>query len=277
MPGRAGSRAGKGQTVVSPFYRLCAAGWSATSIVVQLLRAIAAPFRTMLDFALPARCAGCGSIVDNPHTFCAECWTSIEFIRGGCDCCGLPLEATDAELCAACLAKPPRIRKTRAAVTYNDITRGLAIRLKYGRKVGLAKTMAHYMSPFLRDLPADSILVPVPLHRQRLWQRGFNQAGLLAGDLSKQSGLQIAHALVRTKQTPPLKGMSRPQRRRTVAGAFRVRDGTNLRGRTVVLVDDVLTTGSTAESCARALQRAGAGRVEFVSWARVIRPAYLEA
>ena len=240
------------------------------------LRVIAVPFRSMLDFALPARCAGCGAIVDDPHTFCADCWTSIEFIQGGCGCCGLPLAGTDAELCAACLARPPRIRKSRAAVIYDDITRGLAIRLKYGRKVGLAKTMAHYMAPFLRDLPADSQLVPVPLHRRRLWQRGFNQAGLLASELSRRSGLPVAHALVRAKKTPPLKGMSRQQRRRTVAGAFRVRDGANLKGRTVVLVDDVLTTGSTAESCARAMLRAGAGRVEFVSWARVIRPAYLD-
>ena len=230
----------------------------------------------MLDFALPARCAGCGAIVDQPHTFCAECWTSIEFIRGGCECCGLPLAGTDAELCAACLAKPPRIQRSRAAVTYDEITRGLAIRLKYGRKVGLAKTMAHYMAPLLGDLPPDSHLVPVPLHRRRLWQRGFNQAGLLALELSKRSGLPVHHALVRAKMTAPLKGMSRQQRRRTVAGAFQMRDGANFRGRTVVLVDDVLTTGSTAESCARALLRAGAERVEFVSWARVIRPAYLD-
>ncbi|HET7709125.1 MAG TPA: ComF family protein [Sphingomicrobium sp.] len=225
---------------------------------------------------MPPRCAGCGSIVDQSHTFCADCWTAIEFIRGGCDICGLPLSGTDADHCAACLARPPRIRRSRAAVIYDEITRGLAIRLKYGRKVGLAKTMAHYMSPLLGDLPAGSRLVPVPLHRRRLWQRGFNQAGLLAAELCSRSGLQVEHALVRIKKTPPLKGLSRLQRRRTVAGAFRIRKGTNLQGRTIVLVDDVLTTGSTAESCARALLRAGAGRVEFVSWARVIRPAHLD-
>ena len=243
---------------------------------MQPIRALTALPRSLLDFALPARCAGCGAIVDDPHIFCAGCWTSIEFLRSGCDCCGLPLEATDADLCAACIAQPPRIQRSRAGVTYGEITRGLAIRLKYGRKVGLAKTMAHYMAPLLGHLPGDAALVPVPLHRRRLWQRGFNQAGLLAKELSRRSGLKVDHALIRTKRTPPLKGMSRRQHRRTVAGAFQLRPGTNLQGRTIVLVDDVLTTGSTAEGCARVLLRAGARRVEFISWARVIRPAYVD-
>jgi ComF family protein len=242
---------------------------------MEMARALALPLRTILDFALPARCAGCGAIVDEVHTFCMDCWSSIDFIRGGCESCGLPLEATDFGTCAVCLAKPPRIQRTRAAVTYSDITRGLALRLKYGRKVGLAKTMAHYMAPLLSGLPTDAHLVPVPLHRRRLWERGFNQAGLLAGELSRRSGLMVDHALIRTRRTPPLKGLSRLQRRRAVAGAFGVHRNANLRGRTFVLVDDVLTTGSTANGCARALLKAGAERVDFVSWARVVRPAYL--
>lgn len=243
---------------------------------VAMVRAFASPLRAMLDFALPARCAGCGVIVDEVHTFCVDCWNSIEFIRGGCKSCGLPLEATDIESCAACLARPPRIQQTRAAVVYSDISRGLALRLKYGRKVGLAKTMANYMSPLLSDLPSDAYLVPVPLHRRRLWERGFNQAGLLALELSRRSGMKVDHALIRTKRTPPLKGLSRLQRRRAVAGAFSVHRKANLRGRTIVLVDDVLTTGSTANGCARAVLKAGAERVDFVSWARVVRPAYLD-
>ena len=234
------------------------------------------PFQAMLDFALPARCSGCGTIVDEVHTFCVDCWRSIDFITGGCTCCGLPLAATDIDVCAACMAKPPRIKRLRSAVTYDEITRGLALRLKYGRKVGLAKTMAHYMAPLLSGLNSDSAIVPVPLHRRRLWQRGFNQAGLLAVELSKRTGLPVDQSLVRTKRTPPLQGLSRLQRRRAVAGAFAVRDGANLKGRTVVLVDDVLTTGSTANGCARALLKAGAARVEFVSWARVVKPAYLD-
>jgi len=227
---------------------------------------------------LPARCAGCGTIVDDVHSFCPDCWTKIEFLGdAGCRTCGLPLEATDADLCGACLAKPPRIARTRAAVGYDDLSRGLAIRLKYGRKVGLARTMARFMAPLLSDSDAQALLVPVPLHRRRLWQRGFNQSALVARELSRTTGLPAAlDGLSRIKPTPPLKGMSLLQRRRTVAGAFKVNPSAELKGRTVVLVDDVLTTGSTANACARALKRAGAARVELVSWARVIRPARLD-
>lgn len=231
----------------------------------------------VLDFALPPRCAGCGSIVDQVHSFCSECWKSLEFLGGGgCQQCGMPLQGTDSEICALCLAQPPRIARARAAVAYDDLSRRLVLKLKYGRKVALAKTMALYMAPLIGALPPGSLLIPVPLHRRRLWQRGFNQAALLAGELSRR--LAVPHdagVLQRVKRTPPLKGMSRLQRRRAVAGAFRLKDGADLRGRTVVLVDDVLTTGSTANACARALKRGGVARVELISWARVVQPAHL--
>jgi len=161
-------------------------------------------------------------------------------------------------------------------VAYGDLTRSLAIRLKYGRKVAIARTMARYMAPLIGHTGADRILVPVPLHRTRLWQRGFNQSALVARELARRLDLK-AHPLVlrRHKRTPPLKGMSAIQRRKTVAGAFKVADKAAVAGRTVILIDDVLTTGSTAEACARALQRAGAARVELITWARVVRPAQL--
>jgi ComF family protein len=233
--------------------------------------------RWALDFALPPRCAGCGTIVADVHSFCSDCWRSIEFLGdGGCTTCGLPLEATEAETCGVCLAKPPRIARTRSAVAYGEITRSLAIRLKYGRKVAIARTMARYMAPLVGPAASDPILVPVPLHRTRLWQRGFNQSALVARELSRTLKLRT-HPLVlrRLKRTPPLKGMSPLQRRRTVAGAFKVEDKEAVAGRTVILVDDVLTTGSTADACARALQRAGAARVELITWARVVRPSQL--
>jgi ComF family protein len=232
--------------------------------------------RWALDFALPPRCAGCGTIVAEVHSFCSDCWKSIEFLGGsGCTTCGIPLAVTDVETCGACLAKPPRIARTRAAVAYDELSRSLAIRLKYGRKVAIARTMARYMAPLVAS-DGDPILVPVPLHRTRLWQRGFNQSALVARELSRRLGIKADPMLLRRiRRTPPLKGMSPLQRRKTVAGAFRVRDKSAVAGRTVVLVDDVLTTGSTADACARTLKRAGAARVELVSWARVVKPSQL--
>lgn len=166
-----------------------------------------------------------------------------------------------------CLAKPPWIGRTRAAVAYGDLTPGLAIQLKYGRKVAISRTMAKYMAPLVQGSDREPVLIPIPLHRSRFWSRGFNPSALVARELSRRLDLPWkTMALRRLKRTPPLKGMSPQQRRRAVAGAFRVADPAAVAGKTVILIDDVLTTGSTAETCAPALQRAGAAHVELITW-----------
>jgi ComF family protein len=233
--------------------------------------------QAVIDFALPARCPGCGTIVDTLDAFCVDCWQQVEWLGQGCASCGLPLEATDIETCARCMAQPPRIARIRAAVAYGDIARGIVLKLKYSRKVALSRTMARYMAPML-EAGADAILVPVPLHRGRLWQRGFNQSSLVARQLAKATGREARNDLLRrSRRTRPLKGMGASQRRREVARAFAVTHPEKVAGREIVLVDDVLTTGSTAEACARTLLRAGAARVQLLCFARVIRPWSLES
>jgi ComF family protein len=233
--------------------------------------------KLLLDFALPPRCAGCGEVSEEVGAFCPSCWARLEWLgNAGCQRCGLPLAGTEAETCGRCLADPPTLDRIRAAVAYDEIPRSVALRLKYGRKVALAETMARYMAPLRSDWAEGAVLMPVPLHRWRLWGRGFNQSALVAQALSQRWGLGVASgALRRIKRTQPLKGMNHSQRRRAVAGAFKVSGELDLRGKTVILIDDVLTSGSTAEACARALRRAGAGQVELICWARVVRPSQI--
>ena len=231
----------------------------------------------LLDFALPPRCPGCGEVSKEVGAFCHPCWGQLEWLGNqGCLICGMPLAGTEADSCGRCLAAPPELDRIRAAVQYDEIPKSVALRLKYGRKVALARTMARYMTPLRGDWGDDALLIPIPLHRWRLWGRGFNQAGLVARELGRCWKLPVhCHSLQRTKRTKPLKGLNHLQRRRAVAGAFRVAEPDRLRGRTVILIDDVLTSGSTAEACARVLRRAGAGRVELICWARVVRPSQL--
>jgi len=194
--------------------------------------------------------------------------------NSGCQRCGLPLAGTEIDSCGRCLAQPPKLDRIRAAVAYDDLPRSIALKLKYGRKVALARTMARYMEPLRGDWPDDAIVVPVPLHRWRLWGRGFNQSALVARELGKRWGLSSdAAALRRVRRTQPLKGLNHLQRRKAVSGAFKTI--AKVEGRTVVLIDDVLTSGSTAEACARVLAQAGARRVELICWARVVRPSQL--
>lgn len=238
---------------------------------------IAAVGRGLVDFALPPRCSGCGDIIDEVGAFCSACWSQVAWLgNSGCVRCGLPLAGTEVDTCGRCMTDPPKLGRIRAAVAYDEVSRSIALRLKYGRKIGLARTMARYMAPLRGDWDGDAVLVPVPLHRWRLWGRGFNQAGLVANELARMWTLAVEpNVLRRIKRTRPLKGLSQTQRRRTVAAAFKVPFADRVAGRSIVLIDDVFTTGSTAEACCGALLAAGAARVDLVCWARVVRPSQL--
>jgi ComF family protein len=175
-------------------------------------------------------------------------------------------------VCGPCLAHPPAHDGVRAAVAYGPVARSLALKLKYSGRTALAEIVA---AQLVRHVEPGGILVPVPLHRWRIWRRGYNQSALIARALARRSGSPFAMDLLRRKKsTPPMRGMGAAERARTVRGAFAVLQDRRaaLQGATVWLVDDVHTSGATANACARALKQAGAARVIVLCWARVLDP-----
>jgi len=231
-----------------------------------------AALRHVTALVLPPRCPGCGALVEDEHRFCAACWGSLRFLgRPCCAGCGLPFAygRGDGARCIDCLTSPPLHRGLQAAVAYGDVARTLALRLKYAGKAGFAETMARLMA---RLVPPDGeLLVPVPLHRWRIWSRGFNQASLIANALSRRTGVPVNHvALERARRTPVLRGLGAAGRAKAVARAFRVTQPEAVRGRAVVLVDDVHTSGATTDACTAVLLRAGAASVSILCWARVL-------
>lgn len=216
-------------------------------------------------------------VVAADHSFCLDCWRALDFLGGpACAVCAEPLELAlhpDTH-CGACLADPPPFARLRAAVAYGPIARALALKLKYGRRPGVAMTMARQMQRAAAGMIDDALIVPVPLHRRRIWSRGYNQAALIARALVRRSGGELALDLIeRHRATPSLRGLGRSARARAMSGAFAVPPNRRalLKGRHVLLIDDVYTTGATVKACARVLRRAGAAEVSVLCWARVVR------
>jgi ComF family protein len=243
---------------------------------MSIFRPVRTALREVVAFALPPRCPGCGTVVGEDHSFCLDCWRSLDFLGGpACAQCGEPIELAYHEdaRCGACLADPPPFDRARAAVAYAPIARALALKLKYGRRPGIALTMARPMLRVGDAMLEGALVAPVPLHRWRIWSRGYNQAALIARALTRDRGELALDLVDRPKRTPPLRGLGRLARERAVAGAFRLNPAwkDKVKGRRVVLVDDVFTTGATAKGCARILKRAGAKEVNLLCWARVVR------
>ncbi len=235
----------------------------------------------VVDFALPPRCPACGVTIDADGGFCSDCWQELDHLDAGCAQCGDPLVAGRdiGELCGACIADPPPFETMRAAVAYGDVSRAIALRLKYGGRIGLAKLIANAMKRQMRGFDG-AIVTAVPLHWTRIWRRGYNQAALIARAVSDGNDLEFDPALLRRRRaTPYLRGMSAKQRLETVRGAFDAPEvkRSALRGRRLVVVDDVYTSGATTRACAGVLKRHGAAEVHIRTWARVVtgeEPAY---
>ncbi|MFA4995401.1 MAG: ComF family protein [Bdellovibrionales bacterium] len=229
-----------------------------------------------LDLFLPPLCLMCDEPVGNTATLCPACWKQIQFIAPSfCACCGAPIDIPVAEgtLCGACLTEAPHFTSARAAMLYNDDSRKLVLGFKHGDRTYAAKALAVWMhragGEFLETADA---LVPVPLHRWRLFHRRYNQSAMLAQQIGILARKPVLHDALRRIRATPVQGhLKRKERQENVKGAFAVsaRNKNSVEGKTLVLIDDVLTTGATVNECSRVLLKAGAKQVHVLTLSRV--------
>ncbi len=233
---------------------------------------LATAARMLLDSLLPPQCLNCNAVVDAPGNLCAACFQNFTFITPPCcERCGTPFEGPviDDLVCGSCLKDAPAFARGRAAFVYGEHSRALVLKFKHGDRTDAAVHLARWLQRAGAELVADcDVIVPVPLHRWRLILRTYNQAALLANALGKLSTKPVAvDALRRVKATPSQGKLDRATRRRNVAKAFVASN--KVADKRVLLIDDVLTTGATADACARCLLDAGARAVDVLVLARV--------
>ena len=258
-------------------------------------RALAASLAPLVDWVFPPRCPRCGAALAQHGGLCVTCWQGLAIPGdGGCALCQRPLPDRSAEqgldaalamaeaaqgtwVCAPCMAEPPRHDGVAAATLYNDVSRHLVLAFKHGRRIALADLMVRLMVPRLPALEGEWLVVPVPLHRWRLWRRGFNQSALLGRGIARTIGQPlVVDALHRPRATPPLGHLGAKRRAALLQGTIRANPAhaARLKGANVLLVDDVMTSGATTDACLIALRRAGVQRAKIACFARVIDDTY---
>lgn len=236
----------------------------------------------LVDFLTPPLCLSCQTPVTAGAALCLDCWQKLQFVDEPlCDVLGTPFAYDEGEgaVSPAAMADPPAWNKARAAVMFDDASAHLVHLLKYNDRQEAGLAMARMMLGAGRNLLSDTdLILPVPLHRKRLWQRRFNQAAFLCEHISKASGTPWMHdLLLRVEATTSQVGLDAKERHRNVRRAFDVPPEKRalIEGQSVLLVDDVRTTGATANACAETLKKAGAAQVNLLTFALVLEPARL--
>jgi ComF family protein len=239
----------------------------------------------LIDLVFPPRCPLCGDALAQQGGLCAACWTKLA-VPGEPACCTCQRPLADSVVhsgevqCAPCMANPPRHAGIAAATLYNDASRELVLAFKRGKRIALADLLSRLMVRRLPDLQGEWLVVPVPLHRWRLWERGFNQSALLAERIARTVHQPlVVDALERRKRTPSLGGLGKRARAEAMRGAISAhpRRAERLKGARVLLVDDVMTSGATTDACLAALRKAGAAEVRIACFARVLDEALDQA
>lgn len=234
-------------------------------------------WRGLVGSIYPPTCIACQAAIGEAQALCPACWRGIGFIeRPYCERLGTPfsIDLGAGLLSPAAIADPPVFARARAVCRFDGTARELVHRLKYGDRVELSLSLGRMMAQAGRELAAEAdLILPVPLHRTRLWRRRFNQAATLAHIVARETGLPLAAtALARIRPTRQQVGLTRHQRAQNLQGAFHVPAAmaAHIAGRRILLIDDVLTTGATVNAASRALLRAGASAVDVLTFARVV-------
>jgi ComF family protein len=232
--------------------------------------------RGLIDLVLPPRCLACGEVVEEPEALCGRCWGGMTFFAPPwCAGCGLPFvhPVGDGAVCADCARGRRAWDRARSALRYDKSSRRLVLALKHADHTHLAGAFGRWMLRAGGEVLADAeLLVPVPLHWTRLFRRRYNQAALLAVAIRTAGGPPVAFDwLVRRRRTPSQGHLGVLARERNVRSAFAIRRPAEVKGRHLVIIDDVMTTGATVDECARVLKRAGAASVGVLTLARALR------
>lgn len=236
-------------------------------------------FQKVIDILLPPRCLKCGKILGDANGLCPECFNEITFIgKPYCHCCGIPLPNQIGHgqmLCGNCLSiSKPLFRMCRSAVYYDEFSKPLILNFKFHDHTENAPFLARWMWMGGKDIFAAGIdvILPIPLHYTRMVKRRYNQSALLAKELSKFCMIPTDfEAVVRHRRTKPQVEFSGHERVKNVKDAFSVKYPARVKDKHVLLIDDVMTTGSTLRECAQVILKAGAASVDTLTVARVIK------